>query len=314
MDMDLRSLRDAFGTFMTGVTIVTCRDSSGQPVGFTANSFTSVSLDPPLVLVCLANSSSNYETMTSAQSFAVNILSEDQKDISNTFARPSDDRFATVNWQPGPNGSPILADVSAWFDCDMHKITQAGDHAILIGRVKGFEATQTPGLGYARGAYFTPSLEAALLERPDSRVIVSALIENHGKVLMLEDDSGDLMIPQALVDKQGASTCLEALTNNAGLNTAPGFIYSVYEDPATGNHNICFLCHASDGQPKIGTFLELDSQRLESVSDLVLRGMLTRFCEESHVGNFGIYFGDRETGEIRQLNPDRQTDRQTMSP
>nr|WP_241525576.1 flavin reductase family protein [Pseudophaeobacter leonis] len=100
---------------MTGVTVVTSHDSDGQPIGFTANSFSSVSLEPPLVLVCMANSSSNFKALTQATGFAVNVLAADQKEVSNTFARPVEDRFATVDWHPGPNGAPILAGVSAWF-------------------------------------------------------------------------------------------------------------------------------------------------------------------------------------------------------
>ena len=98
---DARALRDAFGAFPTGVTVVTAHDPSGQPIGFTANSFTSVSLDPPLLLICLAKSSRNFAAITGSAGFAVNILSETQKDVSNTFARPVEDRFAAVEWEEG---------------------------------------------------------------------------------------------------------------------------------------------------------------------------------------------------------------------
>lgn len=97
MTHDPRQLRDAFGAFLTGVTVVTTINAEGQPIGFTANSFTSVSLDPPLLLVCLAKTSRNYAAVTEAAGFAVNILSEAQKDVSNTFARPVEDRFAAVD-------------------------------------------------------------------------------------------------------------------------------------------------------------------------------------------------------------------------
>ena len=142
--IDPRALRNAFGTFMTGVTVVTSHDADGNPLGFTANSFTSVSLDPPLVLVCLANSSQNYDALTQAKGFAVNVLSEGQKDVSNTFARPVEDRFSAVNWQNGPHGSPVFNDVSAWFDCSMHQTVPAGDHVILIGKVEAFETSTAP--------------------------------------------------------------------------------------------------------------------------------------------------------------------------
>lgn len=157
MPTDPRALRTAFGSFMTGVTVVTLLDAQGRPLGFTANSFASVSLDPPLLLVCLANTSSNYEAFAKTQKFAINILSQSQVEVSNTFARPGDDRFANVDWQVGPHGSPVLAGVSAWFDCATFKTVDAGDHLILIGEVKGFDCTEAPGLGYARGAYFMPA-------------------------------------------------------------------------------------------------------------------------------------------------------------
>ena len=145
MMSDARALRDAFGAFLTGVTVVTTVDDAGAPIGFTANSFTSVSLDPPLLLVCLAKTSRNYATLTAAKGFGVNILSEDQKDVSNTFARPVEDRFAAVDWRIGPHGSPVFADVAAWFDCATHDVVDAGDHVILIGRVEGFDNSGKTG-------------------------------------------------------------------------------------------------------------------------------------------------------------------------
>ena len=137
--IDPRALRDAFGCFMTGVTVVTTLDAAGAPQGFTANSFSSVSLDPPLLLVSLANSSRNLDSFAKGAGFAVNILAEGQKDISATFARPSEDRFASVYWRKGPVGNPLIAGVSAWFDCTLEQAIAAGDHTILIGRVGGFE-------------------------------------------------------------------------------------------------------------------------------------------------------------------------------
>ena len=110
--INTRELRDAFGAFMTGVTIVTTASDDGKPLGFTANSFSSVSLDPALLLVSIAKTSSNYQTFSTAGHFAINILAEGQKDLSNTFARPSDDRFANVNWHLSANRNPLIDDVT----------------------------------------------------------------------------------------------------------------------------------------------------------------------------------------------------------
>lgn len=153
--IDPQELRRCFGTFMTGVTIVTSKNEQGEPVGFTANSFTSVSLDPPLLLVCIDNKSDNISAYTDNTGFAVNILSKDQQDLSNKFASPITDRFTDVAWHDSPNNNPILDNTAASFDCLLDQQIPTGDHTILIGRIEGCTASEKDGLGYARGKYFT---------------------------------------------------------------------------------------------------------------------------------------------------------------
>jgi flavin reductase (DIM6/NTAB) family NADH-FMN oxidoreductase RutF/pimeloyl-ACP methyl ester carboxylesterase len=302
--LDPRALRDAFGTFMTGVTVVTSHDSDGQPIGFTANSFSSVSLEPPLVLVCMANSSRNYDALTQATGFAVNVLAADQKEVSNTFARPVEDRFATVDWHPGPNGAPILAGVSAWFDCSMFKTVEAGDHVILIGEVKGFDTATAPGLGYARGAYVTPAVEAEALSQ-GAHLVVSALVERAGEVLLLDDGNGGLTLPQRPVGREGASKALMQLLETSGLNADPGFIYSVFEDSGRAHQHISFLCQAAGGAPRQGCFTPLTESTLMEVTDPALRIMLERFASESRMGNYGVFYGTQVSGDVRQIVSDK---------
>lgn len=298
--LDPRALRDAFGTFLTGVTVVTSHDDTGTPLGFTANSFASVSLDPPLVMVCLANSSRNFEALTQTSGFAVNILAEDQKDISNTFARPAEDRFAAVDWQVGPQGSPILAGVSAWFDCSMHKTVEAGDHVILIGQVEAFDTSTAPGLGYARGAYVTPAAEAEVLAH-GANLVVSALIERAGEVLLIDDGFGGLTLPQKPVGRAGASVALSELIASCGIEADPGFIYSVFEDVAREHQHISFLCQAGEGTPKQGCFTALTASTMMEVTDPALRIMLERFASESRMGNYGVFYGTQTSGNIRKI-------------
>jgi len=292
-----RALRDAFGTFMTGVTVVTTTDTDGRPLGFTANSFASVSLDPPLLLVQIARTSANYPTFAAASGFAVNILSEGQKSVSNTFARPVADRFAEVDWQSGPHGSPILSGVSAWFDCAIHQIVEAGDHAILIGRVEAFNATSAPGLGYYRGTYFTPvATQATLPAGPD--LIVSAIFERAGQVLLTDDGFGGLTLPTVRVGRDGTSAALAALIAQSGLDAAPGPLYSVFEDVARGQQHIAFRCPAPAGTPAKGAFVDLAPASFADVTDQALRTMLDRLAEESRMGNYGIYFGNQNAGRV----------------
>lgn len=152
-DEKRKQLRDAFGAFMTGVTVVTTFDPLDQPQGFTANSFSSVSLDPPLLLVSIDKRSANFDNFVQSSYFAINILAEQQKDVSDIFARKMSDRFSQVAWHTGTAGTPLLGGSAAWFECAMHQVVDAGDHAILIGEVKQFAANAQPGLGYYRGGY-----------------------------------------------------------------------------------------------------------------------------------------------------------------
>ncbi|WP_315900386.1 flavin reductase family protein [Maritimibacter alkaliphilus] len=156
--IDRADLRRAFGRFATGVTIVTACDGTGAPVGFTANSFTSVSLDPALLLVCIGKTSSNLAIFRDGGAFAVNILAADQTGLSNRFAsRKVADRFAGVGWQAGPTGAPLLEDCAAGFDCETHDVVDAGDHLVLIGRVVALERSIRPALVFADGQYLVPA-------------------------------------------------------------------------------------------------------------------------------------------------------------
>lgn len=295
-----RALRDAFGAFMTGVTVVTAYSADGRPLGFTANSFCSVSLDPPLLLVCLAKGSANYAALTSAAGFAVNVLAAEQKAVSNTFASKIEDRFASVAWHDGPHGSPVFDGVAAWFDCAMHQVVEAGDHAILIGEVKVFENGSASGLGYARGAYFTPALEAKALQS-GTDIVVSALIERNGKILFAEDEQGRLSLPARVVKQGAPSDNLEQLLSDVGLRASIGFIYSVYEDPENNIQHLVYHCAVAAENGARGVFLLARDRVLQRVADSAVRVMLRRFAEESDLGNYGIYLGNRDKGEVRRI-------------
>ena len=148
-----RKFRDVLGRFCTGVTVVTSM-SNGQPVGMTCQSFSSVSLDPPLVLFCPAKSSRAWPQMQRAGFFCVNLLSHDQLELSNGFAAKGTDRFAGVSWRPSATGAPLLDGVLGWVDCQIYAVHEAGDHYVVIGRVMdlGVEEAPHPLLFY-RGRY-----------------------------------------------------------------------------------------------------------------------------------------------------------------
>ena len=158
-----RDLRDALGLFATGVTIVTARDGDGHPVGMTASSFNSVSLDPPLVLWSVGEKALSAPAFRTAERFAIHVLASGQSGLSNRFARSGTDKFADVDWHADADGVPILAGTAARFDCVRHAVHPGGDHAIIVGRVVGLEASTVDPLVFAGGGYATAEpLRAAM--------------------------------------------------------------------------------------------------------------------------------------------------------
>lgn len=301
--LDPRALRNAFGSFLTGVTVVTAHDADGRPLGFTANSFTSVSLEPALLLVCLARRSMNFAALTAAKGFAVNILAEDQETVSNTFARPSEDRFATVAWGKGPYGSPVLDGAAAWFDCATHDVIDAGDHVILIGRIEAFDDAGTNGLGYARGAYVKPgTLGEAVAAAAQGEPIVGAVVERDGAILLVGPEGGPLTLPEAPIEQANDPAALRGfLLRDTGLPTHVGFVYSVYENRTTGRHHIVYRCDAGHGAPARGRFIPLPDVPLDRIADGPTRDVVRRFAAESALGNFSVYFGNEAKGRTHTL-------------
>jgi 3-hydroxy-9,10-secoandrosta-1,3,5(10)-triene-9,17-dione monooxygenase reductase component len=150
---DAATYRTVLGHFATGVVIITAIDGN-EPVGMAANSFTSVSLDPPLVLFCAAKASSTWPRIETSGKWAANILDEDGEEVCRLFAQKGADRFARIAYTPGRTGSPILEDALAFVDCETIEKYDAGDHLIVVGRVieLGYQHEGKPLLFY-RGGY-----------------------------------------------------------------------------------------------------------------------------------------------------------------
>jgi 3-hydroxy-9,10-secoandrosta-1,3,5(10)-triene-9,17-dione monooxygenase reductase component len=146
-------MRTVLGHFATGITIVTATDA-GAPVGMACNSFTSVSLEPPLVLFCAAKSSTTWPRIQAAGKWAANILGEDDEEVSRLFAQKDAERFAHMTFRPGQSGAPILDRTLAFVDCETDAEHDAGDHVIVVGRVLelGYQSEGKPLLFY-RGGY-----------------------------------------------------------------------------------------------------------------------------------------------------------------
>lgn len=150
---DSMEFRRALGTFTTGVTVITARSAQGEPVGVTANSFSSVSLDPPLVLWSLAKTAHSLPVFEAAEYFAIHILAAGQEDLSNRFASRGEDKFANLEVQNGLGGAPLLGDCSTRMQCKTVYQYEGGDHIIFVGEVVDLVNNQVPPLVFQAGKY-----------------------------------------------------------------------------------------------------------------------------------------------------------------
>lgn len=151
--IDPRELRDALGLFATGVTVVTAPGGEGEPVGITANSFSSLSLDPALVLWSLALRSPSLSAFEEGKSFAINILQKDQEALALQFARPSDNKFQSVDYTLNARKVPLLEGAQAQLECTVEFTRVLGDHLLIVGRVDTLNTSPGEPLLFYRGAF-----------------------------------------------------------------------------------------------------------------------------------------------------------------
>lgn len=133
---DYESFRRSCAAFATGITVTTVFGADGSPQGLTANSFTSVSWDPPIVLICVDKRASVYEHFAAATAYAIHVLDEDQQELSVRFATAGADRFAGLRWAAGQTGAPVIAGCLAVLECEIERTVDAGDHTLFLGAVK----------------------------------------------------------------------------------------------------------------------------------------------------------------------------------
>ncbi len=303
MDADTkRGLRNAFGSFATGVTVVTTREADGTPRGFTANSFTSVSLDPPLLLVCIAKAALSCDTFATAEHFAINILADDQKEISGLFASQSTEKFDIAHWRTDAQNVPLIENTLASFSCARHRLVDAGDHLILIGRVLEFETHEGEPLGYYKGAYFDIGLDHALADAAaaEGRVSVCAVLANEGRVLLSESPTGQISVPSAPAKSNTVDGFIDHL-KRLGLTPNLDHLYAVYQNTQNGNHAFIYHGTLQGDAPDGMRYFELDALPLERASDEAERSMLHRYAQENQHGTFGIYHGTEVEGVVHAV-------------
>jgi flavin-dependent trigonelline monooxygenase, reductase component len=303
--IDPVALRRAFGTFVTGVTVITTRDAQGRPRGMTANSFTSVSLDPPLLLVCIGKGASSYPVFQESGHFAVNLLHDGQIDVSNLFASKSIDKFASVVHDAVHTGAPVLTDCLTWFDCTVHNCVDAGDHAILVGRIQAFGTSPADPLGFCRGRYaqVKDPLPPGWLSSHD--MIVGYLIEADGSLLLARDGKGGWVLPSA------SSRIREGRLPLAGggelaLEPYDTFLYSVFD--VADNDPGYLIYRARIARPFDGCelpdqfrFFPMNQLPFEHIASQEIRALLRRYVRETERGKFGIYMDSYDGGRVAMV-------------
>ena len=223
MAFDTREFRSCLGSFTTGVTVVTSKDLDGGYVGVTANSFNSVSMDPPLVLWSLGKSARSLPAFETAKYFAINILASDQMDISNHFATQQEDKFGSIQFQNGIDDLPLLAGCAATIQCETSMVYEGGDHIIIVGKVIEFNEFNKPGLAFSKGKYALSQPHPGLESQPcstDETVFVQNYM--HYLLLMAAQQFENSMIP--IINKAGINShyewrVLAMLNDSDGLST-----------------------------------------------------------------------------------------------
>ncbi|WP_299655909.1 flavin reductase family protein [uncultured Tateyamaria sp.] len=297
--LDRRALRSAFGSFMTGVTVVTMRRSDGTARGFTANSFTSVSLDPPLVLVCPGHHLSSFQDFSACRHFAISVLAEGQEDISNAFASSKADRFGVAPHHDDASGVPVIEGAVSTFSCRTYKAVPAGDHVVLIGEVMAFEHRADLGLGFANGGYFSLGLERAALTDSAKSTIGGVIIAFGDSVLLDKTDAG--YQPPSITCRDRASIRSDMTTTFGPIELGP--VYSIFDDPDTRAHYT--FVRATARQTNWFPDLEpIHTARLPTLSyaSPAINHMMTRYAEEAQNRDFGLYLGDATHGDVHTIS------------
>ncbi|MCA8387916.1 flavin reductase family protein [Burkholderia multivorans] len=303
---DTSGFRRALGAFVTGVTVVTTIQSDGSPRGFTANSFTSVSLDPPLILVCIAKTASSHPVFSATQRFAVSVLAENQADVSGVFASKAQDKFARVPWDTHKTGAPVIRDAAASFDCVTHDVVDAGDHIILIGRVVDFAQTSASPLGYCRGAYVNFSLSQDALSAA-GRAQVGAILEHRDGLVLVDTPHGLRLPTGSRLEPASDAASLRGVLTKLGLNAHLDFLFAVFES-AGGREPGVHIYYRGRVMPTGSPWFDSSIRIVplwqvpwDDIADTAVRSMLERYVRERRQDAYGIYVGDTEAGTVQPL-------------
>lgn len=308
-----RRFRSVLGTFLTGVTVVTAFDGEGRPRGLTANSFTSVSLDPPLILVCIAKIAGCASVLQTAERFCVNILGDWQTGVSAAFASNSGSRFEHVEYDVRNGGPPVIRNCLSVLDCARHEVFDAGDHLIVVGRVVAFASNSGSPLAYYRGRYAALGEGALALEQHGGEaIVVGCIVDDGGRVMLWQPPHAERWSIPAIPLRAGQyhRQVLPGLLKSLEVHGEVSLLYSVFQDKGDPHTTMIFRGDATGTQPektlsdgtKIRLFTEAE-RPWEFVGGVSQVDVLKRYFRERAAARFGIYWDTPDrTGRVAALD------------
>lgn len=247
---DARAFRRALGQFATGVTVITTRTPE-KSLGMTANSFSAVSLDPPLVLWSIRKESSSLDAFLNSGHFNINVLAEDQTGVSEVFGRPREEQFSQVEWTEGMFGGPLFPGSIAHLECATQEVIDAGDHHIIIGRVENYARFDGRPLLFSQGQFGVPGAFPAASDDQGDNVSGSAAIGHEQAIFMTLLKAAEQRMSQLFEDHR----------HQVGVTVATGRILNQL---STGSDTVEALAHKTRlGQDTVeDALIELAGQNL----------------------------------------------------
>lgn len=301
--------RSALGMYVTGVTIVTKRGEDGRLGGLTANSFTSVSLDPPLVLICIGNHVGSYPLFQQPGGFAINVLGDDQRGLAELFASKAQDKFDHVTYRLGVGGAPIIDGSLAWLDCETTQTVQAGDHVVVIGEVKDFGTSSGSPLAYCQGSFFSFNLQQEAVFRSGGKSVIVGCIADYDDRVMLRavDVNGarkwTLPGVELAQSESGVLPTINTLIKGFGTGVDITFIYSIFEhdDPKS-----VFILYRGKltAPPTVGDARLFGEAEVpwDDLANQPIRDVLQRFFKERGFDHFSVYVDLEDGGRVATVH------------
>ena len=314
-ETDPNHFRSTLRRLLTGVAVVTTVDSGGRRWGLTANSFASVSLDPPLVSICVSKHAGSFTPLNDCTYFGVSVLSASQEDLARRFASPIADKFEGVELVGAERRAPILGQSTAWLLCRIERQLEAGDHMLIVGRVDRCSYSSHPPLGYCEGNFLTLSAEAGgrNVNLPGRDIVVGWLVEEGGRIVLARNsrvNSDEWSLPIGRLTS--GRTMSDALYASGRLvfggDVEPSFLYSVIDVSETETCHV-YRARLHDRIARPGRLRSFDEHEVpwSAIPLTAIKTILKRYFDERKADRFGVYLNVGR-GRLARISDERAWD------